>query len=101
MPIHLVGLPFVKQDFVLALLVLIPVTNLFGYLFEYQLPKVICNENQYVNTAGKTEVFYFFTMISSSQMDKHKLETTDHDNLGHGVKFLLVCSLNVNSILSV
>ena len=42
MPIHVVGPPFVKQAVALILLVLIPVTNQFGYLSaEYQLPNFV------------------------------------------------------------
>lgn len=72
MPIHVVGLPFVKQAFALALLILIPVTNNVGSLSsEYQLPNFIrscpepiCNENQCVYIVGNAEVFYFLLWSS-------------------------------------
>jgi hypothetical protein len=42
MPIHVLGPPFVKQAVAFALLVLIHVTNQFGYLSsKYQLPNFI------------------------------------------------------------
>ena len=64
MPIHVVGPLFVKQAVLLASLVLIPVTNQFGYLgSEYQLPNFIrsyCEPIlQCVYKAGNAEVFYF------------------------------------------
>lgn len=89
MPIHVVGPLFVKQAVVLTLLVLIPVTNQFGYLnSEYQLPnfiRVIVSLFAMYLHSGKCRSILFSAMISLSKIDGYTLETTDHDN---GVKLL-------------